>query len=108
MAWRRGIPGRGVGVRGLAALPDGRAVTSAESGGFLALDAWLGEGPAATTGAASGLTETTATVAGTVETAGLSGVSWRVEYGPTTAYGATTAAAPLAAGAIPVGGERER
>ena len=45
VAWRRGIPGRGVGVRGLAALPDGRAVTSAESDGFLTLDAWLGEGP---------------------------------------------------------------
>ncbi len=46
--------------------------------------------PAATTGAASGLTLTSATVAGTVDPNG-SPTTWYVEYGTTTSYGLRTA-----------------
>ena len=45
--------------------------------------------PTATTGAASSIGPTNATVSGTVNPGGV-GTTWRVEYGPSTAYGAGT------------------
>ncbi len=54
--------------------------------------------PTATTEAASGVTETAATLAGTVSPAGLE-TRYRFEYGPTTSYGSSTPAQ-----AAPIGG----
>src|SRR5215208_7400461 len=45
--------------------------------------------PTATTGAASGVTRSTATLNGTVDPRG-SSVRWHFEYGTTTAYGLTS------------------
>jgi hypothetical protein len=49
------------------------------------------DGPTATTGVATAVTDTTATLNGVVETAGHEAV-WFFEYGPTTAYGLKTGA----------------
>ncbi len=57
--------------------------------------------PAATTGAASDLTLTSATVAGTVDANG-SPTTWYVEYGTTTSYGLTTATKDAGDGNAPV------
>ncbi len=58
--------------------------------------------PAVTTGSASGIGTTTATVAGTVDPNGLS-TSWYVEYGTTTSYGSKTATKDAGAGTSAVG-----
>ncbi len=57
--------------------------------------------PAATTGAASNITLTSATVAGTVDPNG-SPAMWYVEYGTTTAYGLKSATRDAGDGADPV------
>jgi len=53
--------------------------------------------PQVTTGAASAVTASSATVGGTVNPAG-SSTSYAVEYGPTTAYGTTTASREAGSG----------
>ena len=58
--------------------------------------------PAVTTGGASGIGTTTATVAGTVDPNGLSS-SWYVEYGTTTSYGSKTATKDAGNGTSAVG-----
>jgi CSLREA domain-containing protein len=52
--------------------------------------------PVATTGAASGISETFATLAGSVDNPGLAG-SARIQYGTTTAYGSESASHPIGA-----------
>ncbi|WP_026909779.1 hypothetical protein [Patulibacter minatonensis] len=53
--------------------------------------------PVAITGAPSNITTNGATVAGIADTKGLAG-TWKVEYGPTDAYGSATTPRSLAAG----------
>lgn len=57
--------------------------------------------PTAATGGASAVGSAGATVTGTADSLGLAG-TWRIEYGPTAAYGSTTPPRALAAGAGPV------
>jgi CSLREA domain-containing protein len=57
--------------------------------------------PGVTTSAASGLAETSATVAGQI-TPNARATTWHVEFGRTTAYGSRTPDQPLAAGLAPV------
>ena len=52
--------------------------------------------PVATTGAASGISETFATLAGSVDNPGLA-ASARIQYGTTTAYGSESASHPIGA-----------
>jgi hypothetical protein len=59
------------------------------------------QGPVATTGEVTDVTATTATARGTVDTRGQA-VSYRFEYGLTTAYGASTPPTPVPAGAAAV------
>ena len=58
--------------------------------------------PAATTGSASGIGSTSATVSGTVDPNGLA-TSWYVEYGTTTSYGSKTPAKDAGSGTSAVG-----
>ncbi len=61
--------------------------------------------PVVVTGAASAVTSTTATLAGTVDPSGLA-TTYVFQYGPTTTYANQTAAVPIAAGTavVPVTG----
>jgi hypothetical protein len=69
---------------------------------FLAVPAVaLAAAPAATTGAASGVTRSAATLNGTVDPNGTA-TSWHFEYGTTTAYGLQSAGADAGSGDEPV------
>lgn len=61
----------------------------------------LAAAPSATTGGASGVTRSAATLNGTVDPNGTA-TSWRFEYGTTTAYGLSSAGGDAGAGADPV------
>jgi hypothetical protein len=59
--------------------------------------------PSAATDAASGMTETQATITGTVNPNGLALAKYYFQFGPTTAYGGTTAEGSIGPGLNPVG-----
>jgi len=61
----------------------------------------LADAPAATTGAASGITRSAATLTGTVDPNGTS-TTWYFEYGTSTAYGLQSAGGDAGAGTEPV------
>ena len=85
---------------GITAGPDGRmwfTELGSNQIGQLTLDA-----PAATTGPATDVTTTSATLNGTVDP-NASETTYRFEYGLTTAYGSSTASASAGAGDAPVG-----
>jgi streptogramin lyase len=84
---------------GISAGPDGRmwfTEASANQIGRLTLDP-----PAAVTGDATGVSDTAATVTGTVDP-NASATTYRFEYGPTAAYGSSTAVTSAGAGDDPV------
>jgi hypothetical protein len=58
---------------------------------------WQGAAPAVTTGAASAISMTAATIAGSVDPEDLT-TTWHVNYGPTTAYGSRSASQTLLPG----------
>lgn len=88
---------------GLCATVDQRGVSSSP-GQACAIGAYQPVAPSVTTGGAIGVTETTATVSGTVTVDGPSALV-HFEYGTSAAYGSSTAGQTLGAGitAVPVG-----
>jgi hypothetical protein len=80
--------------------PDERGVARPQGGGCDA-GAYEHAPPGASTGTASGVGETTATVAGTV-TPNARATTWHIEFGPTAAYGSRTPDQTAPAGLAPV------
>ncbi len=86
----------GLAVDGIACLPEGFCVAAALSTtGAPEMFTGSVPAPAAVTGAASGLTETTATISGTVNPGDAILGACSFQYGTTTAYGQTVPCAAL-------------
>ncbi len=96
-----GLPA-GTAPAGIATGPDGNLWFTDE--GARAIGQLAFRSPAVSTGAASGVTASGASVAGTVNPLGGTVSAINVEYGPTTAYGSTVAGTPatLPPGGVPV------
>jgi hypothetical protein len=98
--WNVSSPDAGTPLAGVSCLPDGVCMAIDTAGGFVRATV---PAPAATTGSASEITPTEATLTGAVNPQDAVLGQCTLEYGPTTAYGQTASCSPQP---TPTGGQQ--